>query len=181
MEEQKLLDYFKFDEADLSANRMGSLTEKQKKRLTAELRSTRRGRRLFAVFMFFIALIGVVVGVGIWFFPSVTMGMKIGFAIGFGLVWPLMYGLVGMVLLPSDKYESLEMDRLQGRVNIIRVESHDSQTGTTSSRYDLYIGSRRFLLDSMIGGVMVIGDEYTVYFLKYSNKIVSAEFVSRKQ
>lgn len=179
MEEQVLMDYFKFDDVDLAANRVGSLTEKQKVRLTAELKSTGRGRRLLSLFMFLIALVGVGIAVFVWVTPDSGWGLRIGFAIGFGLVWPALYGLMGFAFWPSDKSSSLELDQVTGRVNIVRVEHRNSETGGTSSRYDLYIGIRRFLTDYKVGGVMVNGDEYTVYFLKYSNKIVSAELNSK--
>ena len=54
-----------------------------------------------------------------------------------------------------------------------------ADTRAVSSRYDLYIGPRRFLVDSKIGHVLIQGDEYTIYYLKNSNKIVSAELISR--
>ena len=178
MEEQALMEYFKFDDADLAVNRVGSLTEKQKVRLTAELKSNGRGRILLSLFMFFIALVGVGGAVLIWVTDS-SWVMRIIFSIGFGLVWPALYGLMGFAFWPSDKSSSLELDQVTGRVNIVRVEHRNSETGGTSSRYDLYIGARRFLADYKVGGVMVNGDEYTVYFLKYSNKIVSAELNSK--
>ena len=179
MEEQKLKDYFLFDETDLGANRMGSLTEKQKTRLSAELKSTGRGRKMFSSFLFLVAFVGVIVAVVVWLIPETGWGMRIGFTIGFGLVWPALYGLIAFALWPSDKYSSLELDKTTGRVNIIKVQNRDSDTGSISTRYDLYIGDRRFLADNKIGGVLVQGDIYTVYFLKYSNKIISAEFISK--
>lgn len=179
MEEQVLMNYFQFDEADLAANRSGTLTEKQKTRMIAELKSSGRGRRTLSIFLFAVALIGVGIAVFVWLLPESGWGMRIGFAIGFGLVWPVLYGLMGFAFWPPDGYASLELDHVDGRVNIIRVESRNATTHTTSSRYDLYIGSRRFLADHRVGGAMVQGDEYRVYFLKHSNKIVSAEFLSR--
>lgn len=179
MEEQALMEYFKFDDADLAVNRVGSLTEKQKVRLTAELKSAGRGRMFLSLFMFLIALVGVGIAVFVWFVPDSGWGMRIGFAFGFGLLWPALYGLMGFAFWPSDKYSSIELDHVTGRVNIVRVEHRSGTTNGTTSRYDLYIGSRRLLADHKVGGVMVNGDEYTVYFLKYSNKIVSAELISR--
>jgi hypothetical protein len=179
MEDQKLMDYFHFDESDVSANRNGVLTEKQKTRILAELNSARKGRTRLAYFLFFLAAIGLAIAVGIWFVPESGWGLRIGFGIGFGLVWPAMYGLMGFAFLPSASYMDLELASETGRVNIVRTESHNTQSHTTSSRYDLYIGSRRFIVDHRIGNVLIQGDEYTVYYLKNSNKVISAEFVSR--
>ena len=43
MQEQKLMNYFKFDEADLQANRNGQFTDKQKARLVKEDKRDRTG------------------------------------------------------------------------------------------------------------------------------------------
>ena len=178
MDNQKLKEYFNFDESDLYANRNGSLTEKQKTRLAAELKSLRSRKTILAYFMFFLAAVGVVGAVLVWFLPESSWGLRIGFGIGFGLVWPAVYIFMGLIFLPPSTFTNLELASETGRVNIVRVESHNSKTHTTSSRYDLYIGNRRFTADYKVGNILIQGDEYTIYFLKNSSKIVSAEFVS---
>lgn len=180
MEEQKLMEYFKFDAGDLSANCNWVLTEKQKTRLSAELRDARKSRTRWAYFLFFLAAIGIIIALSVWFIPNSSLGLRIGFGIGFGLVWPALYGLVGFALLPPSSYTDLDLASQTGRVNIVRVESRFPDTRAVSSRYDLYIGPRRFLVDLNIGHVLIQGDEYTIYYLKNSNKIVSAEFISRE-
>lgn len=179
MEDQKLKEYFKFDETDLSTNRSGSLTEKQKVRLTAELKSERTKKTLLAYFLFFLAAIGVIGAVVIWFIPESSLGMRIGFGIGFGLVWPAVYIFMGLIFLPPPSYTDLELASATGQINIVKVESRNTSAHTTSSRYDLYIGNRRFVVDHRIGNILVQGDEYVVYYLKNSSRIVSAEFISQ--
>ncbi|MBN8581847.1 MAG: hypothetical protein J0L96_14355 [Anaerolineae bacterium] len=179
MEEQTLMDYFHFDETDLNLNRNGQLSEKQKTRLTAELNSNSKGRTRFAYFMFFLALIGVAIAVGVWFIPDSGLGMRIGFGIGFGVVWPALYGLVGFAFIPTPAYMELGLASQNGRVNIVKAVAQNTQTHTQSVRYDLYVGGRRFLVEAGVGAVLIQGDEYNVYYLKNSNRIVSAEFVSR--
>jgi hypothetical protein len=178
MENKNLMEYFKFDESDLNANRNGSLTEKQKIRLTDELRSARRKKTILAYSMFLLGAIGVVGAVAIWFIPGSSWGLRVGFGIGFGLVWPAVYIFMGLIFLPSALYMDLELANVTGRVNIVRVESHHSNSHTTSSRYDLYIGNRRFAANFRIGNILMQGDEYTVYYLLNSQRIVSAEFIS---
>ena len=178
MDNQKLKEYFNFDEGDLNANRNGSLTEKQKTRLIAELKSLRTRKTMLAYFMFFLAAVGVAGAGLVWFLPESNWGLRIGFGIGFGLVWPAVYIFMGLIFLPPSTFTDLELASETGRVNIVRVESHNNKTHATSSRYDLYIGNRRFVVDSRIGNILIQGDEYTVYYLKNSSKIVSAEFVS---
>ena len=176
---RELNEYFKFDEDDLNANRNGTLTEKQSTRITAELKSLRRKKTVLAYSMFFLALLGVAGAAAVWFVPESSWGLRIGFGIGFGLVWPAAYIFMGLIFLPSPAFTDLALASETGRVNIVRVESRNSSTHTTSSRYDLYIGNRRFTADYKIGSILVQGDQYTVYYLKNSGKIVSAEFISR--
>jgi hypothetical protein len=56
-----LMEYFKFDESDLNANRSGFLTEKQKNRLVDELKSARMKKTILAYFMFLLGAVGVIV------------------------------------------------------------------------------------------------------------------------
>ncbi len=179
MDNQKLKEYFNFDEGDLNLNRNGSLTEKQKIRLIAELKSARAKKMRWAYFIFFLAAIGLVIGIGIWFIPATGLGLRIGFTIGFGVVWTVIYGVIGMIFLPPSAYTDLELANETGRVNIVKAQSYNSNTHTTNARYDLYIGNRRFVVDSRVGNVLIQGDEYTVYYLKNSGKIVSAEFITK--
>jgi hypothetical protein len=52
MQDQKLQDYFQFDETDLQANRSGVFSEKQKKELSSDQSSTvQRRRRAGAIFL----------------------------------------------------------------------------------------------------------------------------------
>lgn len=176
--DERIMEYFKFDAADLSENRSGALTEKQRTRLTAELQSARAKKTLMAYGVFFLAALGVLVAVGIWFVPAAGFGMRIGFTIGFGLIWSAVYIFMGMIFLPSPLYTDLKLASETGRVNIVRVESHNSTNRSASSRFDLYIGNRRFVADHHIGKILIQGDEYTVYYLPQSQKIVSVELIS---
>jgi len=178
MDEITLMSYFNFDHTDLNQNRNGSLTEKQKVRIVSELNSIRKKKTLLAYFIFFLGFLGVIFAAGSWF-VSDDLGLKIGFTIGFGVVWPVVYLFIGLIFLPPSKFTDLELASERGRVNIVRVESRNYDTNTTSSRYDLYIGPRRFVADHNVGSIMVQGDEYIVYYLKNSSKIVSAEFISK--
>ena len=178
MDNTKAMEYFQFDEADLQANRNGSLTQKQEARISAELKSARARKTALAWFMFFLAAFGVLAAAVIWYIPDSSWGLRIGFAVGFGLVWPAVYIFMGMIFLPSPLYTDLKLASETGRVNIVRVESRNSTTRSASSRFDLYIGNRRFVADYRIGNVLIQGDEYTVYYLPQSQKIVSMEWIS---
>ena len=179
MQKKNLMDYFNFDEGDLNANRNGSLTERQKTRLIAELKSAQLKKTLWAYFLFLMAAVGLALGIGIWFMPDISLWARIIMTIAIFIMWSAWLAVLGMSLLPSASYLELELAKETGRVNIVKVQSYNNTSHTTNTRYDLYIGEdRRFVMDSRIGNVLVQGDVYTVYYVKNSRKIVSAEFVS---
>ncbi len=91
MEDPKLMSYFKFDEADLQANRNGQFTEKQKARLSTEDKSSRKWSLIGGLGLLFIAAIGVAAAVAGWIGDS-DWGFRIGFGLGFGCIWPRWFG-----------------------------------------------------------------------------------------
>ena len=90
MIDQKLMDYFKFDQADLGANENGQFTEKQKERIFKEDKSNRKWSRIGGIVLIFIGAIGlfgaIIAGIG-----DQDPGFRIGFGIGFGVIWPLIW------------------------------------------------------------------------------------------
>lgn len=179
MQGKILMDYFRFDEDDLNANRNGSLTEKQRTRLIAELKSAQVKKTLWAYFLFFMAALGLALGIGILFMPDISLWARIIMTIAIFIMWSAWLAVLGMSLLPPASYLDLELANETGPVNIVKVQSRNSSTYATNIRYDLYIGdNRRFVVDSRIGNVLIQGNVYTVYYVKNSRKIVSAEFVS---
>lgn len=177
---QQLMDYFKFDQADLIANQRGQFTTKQSARILQEDKSNRGGSRVFGIILLFIAAIG--------FFGAVAAiitdddwGFRIGFGIGFGCVWPLIWGGLGFGLLSSSfgKHEFV-LAKVQGRVNIVRAESHNSDH-TIHITHELHIGGQQFNVRADLADVMMQGDEYILYYIANSSEIMSAEWVSGAQ
>lgn len=174
MQDQKLSEYLKFDEVDLASNRKGQLTEKQKARIAAELISERTRKTIFAIFLFFLAAVGLVIAVGAWILNS-SWGLRIGFGLGFGVVWPLVYVFFAFMVLPESFNTQLELDNVRGRTELIRTESRDSRTHASHIRHFLQVGGRRFVVDWKLAEAITAGEEYIFYFLKNSQKIISAE------
>ena len=171
---QQMLDYFKFDQADLQANQRMQFTEKQKARILSDDRSDRTWSRVGGIGLLFIAAIG--------FFGAVFAGIadndwgfRIGFGLGFGCIWPLIWGGIGyMVLASSFEKHEFVIARVQGLANIVRTVSHNSDH-TTSIEHELHIGGQQFDVEGDIANVLMQGQEYIIYYIADSSKILSVE------
>ena len=181
MIDQQLMDYFKFNQADLMANQRGQFTARQSARIVKEDASDRSGSRVFGIILLFIAAIG--------FFGAVAAilvdddwGFRIGFGLGFGCIWPLVWGGLGFGLLSSSfSKREFVLAKVQGRVNIIREESYSSSSHTTSITHELHIGGKQFNVEDDLADVLMQGDEYILYYIAGTDKIMSAELVSGAQ
>ncbi len=179
MVDQPLMDYFKFDMDDLHANEQGQFTDKQKARLIQEDKSSRTWNMAGGIGLILIALIGLG-GAIVAISQDNDLGFKIGFGIGFGIIWPLVWGTVAYFVLRSalSRHE-LKLARVQGAVNIVRGESYNSQTHTTSVYHELHIGGQEFSVEGDLADVMMQGDEYILYYIEGTSEILSAEFVHK--
>ena len=179
MIDQPLMNYFKFDQADLTVNENGQFTEKQKVRIFKEDKSNRMWSRIGGVVLLFIAAIG--------FFGAIAgaiadpdLGFRIGFGIGFGVIWPLIWGGIGVVLIKNSfSKHDFKLTRVQGQVNIVRRESYSSEHHTTSVYHELHIGGQEFSVNEDLADVIMQGDEYILYYIADSNEIMSAELVGK--
>src|SRR5262245_57118124 len=95
MEDRKLKEYFKFDEADLEANRRGEFSEKQRARLIENDKKIQRRWGWRSVPLFLIAGIGPVAA----FSAGDFFGW--GWKIMWGFVWTGLWGGIGLVMLLS--------------------------------------------------------------------------------
>ncbi len=179
MIDQALMNYFKFDQADLAANRKGQFTDKQKTRILQEDRSSRKWSLIGGLGLMLIAAIGVAGAIGAWIADS-DWGFRIGFGLGFGVIWPLIWGGIGWFVLQSSfsKHE-FKLSKVQGQVNIVRRESYSSQSHTTSVYHELHIGGHEFNVDGDLADVLMQGDEYILYYIDGTDEILSAELVSK--
>jgi hypothetical protein len=175
---QQLMDYFNFDQADLIANQRGQFTTKQSEQIVKDDKSDRSGSRILGIILIFIGTIGLG-GAVLAIVNDKDLGFRIGFGLGFGCIWPLVWGGLGFSMLSSSfgRHEFV-LAKVQGRVNIVREESYSSSSHTTRISHELHIGGKEFDVEGNIADVLMQGDEYILYYIADSNKIVSAEWVS---
>lgn len=178
MIDQSLMNYFKFDQADLNANRNGQFTEKQRARIIQEDKSSRKWSLIGGLGLMLIAAIGLAAAIAGWIGDS-DWGFRIGFGIGFGCVWPLIWGGIGWFLIRNSfSKHDFKLAKVQGRVNIVRRESYSSQSHTTSVYHELHIGGHEFNVNEDMADVLMQGEEYILYYIADSDEILSAESVS---
>ncbi len=169
MGDVRLMNYFKFDEADLSANRNGLLSEKQKGRLRSERVSFKARARL----------LGIIIGVGalallggiLW--QGVLNGSPVLL-----VVIPLLFifPLGGSAFLIFGKFGegNFAVRQVEGPIEVAMAETYN-RDGTANKHYRLRIGGRSFVVDQDISRVMRDGDQYKVYYADDWSEILSAE------
>jgi hypothetical protein len=187
MEDQKLKDYFKFDEDDLQANRNGDFSEKQKREQSSQGTNTVQRRRRAAAIFFALGIVLFLMG----FLIFIGVG---NLAQNGGLV--ICPGLGGGAFLLASIYifrssfsiqQNFQLKKAEGPINIIKAErtKNDSVTHNTERyvTYELHIGGISFDVLPDLADIMMQGDVYAVYYMEgnddFSSRIWSAEFVSK--
>jgi hypothetical protein len=179
MPDEKLKDYFKFDETDLQANQGGHFSEKQKDVLAAMDTSDNMWRRIGGVGCLVVALAGLTGA--LWLISTNdNLIMKIVFGAGFGLLWPLVWGGIGVFQLrsPGSK-RKYKLGRAQGPVSYTR--HIDTHTGVKVLGYWLmHVATMRFYMPEGFPDLMLAGDEYLVFYYTRDglSKIVSVEKIA---
>ena len=190
MADSKLMDYFKFDDADLQANRSGQFTKKQTARILKGDKSSRIWDNLGGLILILIALIGVavaVVVVGLAALKFSDWRFGIPFVVGFGCIWPLVWGGLGVrsFIYSSSSKHTFKLAKAQGVVNIESRQTYDSNNRVDGVAYTLHIGGKNFKVDQSLTSVMTQGAQYVIYYyilddlsaLISTNNILSAESV----
>jgi len=193
MEDQALRDYFKFDEADLAANRNGGLTEKQKMKLVKDNKSSKTfgiGCGIGGGF-FLIAIASI--------FPIVFIPMGLSSlqehemdaatsAFIAAAVWVLVWGGFGIVAIvwgiksgTKDRSKVL-LKKAAGPVNLVGIE-RTGKHGHTYIDHELHIGQEEFDVDEKVAGFMMQGDLYAVYYVEdmdgSGQQVLSVEHLSK--
>jgi len=161
MEDQKLMNYFKFDATDLQANRAGQVTEKQKRRMTQDSKSGGILGNPFALLFIFIGLIGFVIAIGTGLAVD-DWTFRISFGLGFGCIWPLAWGGIGVRSLigsSSSSSHRFTIARVQGAAGLDRRQIYDG-----SWEYALAVGGKRFTAEAGLDQVLTPGAQYVIYY-----------------
>ncbi len=71
------------------------------------------------------------------------------------------------------------IEKVEGRVNIIKVESYSNSTHMHTEDYELHIGGKQFDCDLDLADILMQGDTYVVYYIRDTMEIMSAEMLAK--
>lgn len=186
MQDQKLMDYFKFDEADLQSNRSGYLSEKQKNAILKRRKDFKNNGIKYSWILIVIALGIVIVD---WAISAIRNAphLDTGALVTAGVIFLL--GILNLWLTLKSESASTDISKdtvkkAEGPVNIIKAER--TRSGSTNNSplehyfaYELHIGDKEFDVDESLTNVMMQNDVYAVYYDDFNGKILSVEFASK--
>ncbi len=176
MTDEKLMQYFKFSEADLEANRYGRFSKEQEKKLYGRQSGANKEKRIAVAIAFPLSLI--MLG---W------MGYLISQNTGGGNV--IILGCFGSLFFVASIYifrlslirQKYLLKKVEGPINIIKGQKIINDHA--SIYYELHVGGKTFHASSALGDIMMQGDTYAIYYSEgsFSNlaEIQSAELISK--
>jgi hypothetical protein len=186
MQDQKLQDYFHFDEADLQANRSGVFSEKQKKELSSDQSGTIQRRRRAALVFFALGILLLLGLAGFLIFKGTAYLLQDPVL----LICP---GPGGLVLLLASIYilrstssvkQNYQLMKAEGPINIIQAERMIA--GNASRHHfvhELHLGGATFDVLPELPNIRVQGDVYALYYTDpndaFSGRVWSAELLSK--
>ena len=184
MENQKLKEYFRFDDADLQDNRSGHFSARQNDRLFGRHNSAVREKRIAAAIL--IPLSVFMLGWMAYLIYKAVVGASsadIGAILPLGIFGPLFLLAGSYILRISFIGPTYLLKSARGPVNIVR-QSQLTDNGM-SVRYELHVGEEVFNLhlDATVGEFMRQGDDYAIYYSQgienNLREILSVELVSK--
>lgn len=192
---ESIMDYWKFDEADLGANRLGQLTEKQKKYLVGEHKSQRGvfiGVGVVVAFLF-LCLPALLIGSRVLLpmllngkpsdlqelIPLIAMG---GFGIIFiGTAVLIVGAVVIFYVIRARKPAELAVLTARGKVEYTWGTKRVRTPGSSVRSYEdvrvlhLNLGDKKFEVKEQLQEIIQEGEEWSVYYTSYPFKFLSAE------
>ena len=186
MDDQGLKDYFIFDDADLTANRSGKLSEKQEKKLAKQDKDGKKFLIPLALLFFAIASIFPIVFIplAITAFRQNDTGAAVGNLIG-PVIWVLVWGGIGYAFLhnyfdDNHALSKIAIKKVEGPVQFVALKSKPGD----NVQYTLHIGKSKLeVVEDHLRTAMPEGDTYAVYYYKFKdstgNHVLSAEWLSK--
>jgi len=184
--QQALYNFFEFDEADLSANRRGEFSEKQKRDLQAASKSSRKTSILLgpALMMIGLAILFLLVG------PPWLQDAGMDWVDLVNMATPLLVALAFMGVGVSVWYGGLKTRAgvAKHRVKSVTGPADIAKAGTATYRYprrerilyELRVGGREFHAYPGLPDAIVVGEVYAVYFDDADDEILSLEWLAQE-
>jgi hypothetical protein len=174
MPDASLMSFFKFNEADLSANKAGRFSAAQQERLKHQDKWKRGGSLGGGVVALIVALASLIFAI-IFLVNNHDPESGPEMGIAFGIVVPLVFGFFGVRnLWKAFGPREMRVANVQGPASIAIRKWRDEQ-GVEFSHAELRIGGRKFLQTTGLPNAMSNGKEYRVYYVRDTDTILSAE------
>lgn len=178
MPNEKLMDYFQFNEIDLQSNREGHLSEPQKERLLKVDNYRKRSARGNGFLLFLLAIAGLIIPMIISFFHG-----SANFTLG--AIWFVVWIAIALwVTRPAFVKFDEVVQKAQGPITIAAIEKSWTRRYGPRHYYDIYelrVDGHAFRVLSDAAKFMSPNDVYAIYFTGGSpNDVLSAEFISPK-
>lgn len=191
MSDSELRKFFAFDEGDLTANRSGKLSAKQKSKLESDEKGADQiiigAGVVFLLIGLIIAFVVAGETLGRLFSGAELLSSDLPtIALGGGL--PLL--LFGFFAFGAFKIGTSKLDNsvqhVEGKVNFVKVEKRvPTSTSSVSNyrteeQYELRVGRVAFEnVDEELLNIIDEGDTYSLYYTKQTRQILSSEFISK--
>lgn len=197
---EKIMDVLDFDDADLAANRLGALTEKQKNQLAEKAKSHKSFNTIIGVIIAVVFGGALLTGLGAPILATVggsllqsgevtpealisllpIICMVLFFLVVFG---GILIVVLRVVFERANKKVDIAVRRVEGKVNFVWVEKQERNTTKTGPMYktvrvlEMRIGGETFNVKHELPSVINQGEEWIFYYTNHPFKFLSAEKV----
>lgn len=203
MAELELMKLWNFDDADLGANRLGQLTQKQKNVLAEKAKSHKSFNTIIGVIIavvfggtlltgLFVPILAAVGG-SLLESGKVTTEAMIALIpiICVVLFFLVVFGGILIVVLKvvfgrANKKVDTAVRRVEGIVNFVWVEKQERNRTKTGPMYktvrvlEMRIGGETFTIDHELPNIINQGEEWIFYYTNHPFKFLSAEQISKE-
>jgi hypothetical protein len=163
-----------FDQSDLESNRMGVFSEKQKKALAKDTRSTNVTSLIFGLVLLFVSVLPFFI---LWLSGALAFFGWLSLIWG---IWTVAWGAIGIgLILGATEYQKLSLRKAVGPVNIIVEQPYPSKYHQTAARYELRLSGEKFDVGADLGNYMAQGDVFAIYYVDETRKILSVEWLAK--
>jgi hypothetical protein len=176
MSDRELQARFDFNESDLHSNRNGRLSQRQGEKIVTDAKKARPMSIGCGTGLLLIAAIFPIVFIPMMWETREQIIALLGIGCGV-LVWVVVWGGIGVSLIRGAfKPPSLDLASVSGPVNIVGVERRTSgKNPSTYTAYELRVGDQSFDVDAELGNLIMQGEQYAIYYIRDSDKIMSLE------
>ena len=199
---EKIMEVLDFDDADLGANRLGQLTQKQKGLLAEKAKSHKSFNTTIGVIIAVIFGGALLTGLGTPILATVggsflesgevtpealialipIICMVLFFLVVFG---GILIVVLRVVFERANKKVDTVVRRAEGKVNFVWVEKQERNTTKTGPMYktvrvlEMRIGGETFNVNNELPNVVNQGEEWVFYYTNHPFKFLSAEKLAK--